>query len=490
MDSFDLTLCQARELLIKKELSSVELTKACLDRIQAHDDRIGAFITVDHEGALEQAQRADALIARGNSPAGCGIPIALKDLIITQDMKTTCGSRMLDTFIPQYDATVVEKLRQHDMVIVGKTNMDEFAMGSSNENSAFFPVKNPWNTDYIPGGSSGGSAAAVASGFCTAALGSDTGGSIRQPGSHCGVVGLKPTYGRVSRFGLVSYASSLDQIGPITKDVKDAAFMLDLIAGHDSKDSTSAHIDSPDFSSCLDDSRLDSLKGITAGIPREYLDVEGIDPDVKTVFSKARQVLEDLGVNVVEISLPHAEYVVAAYYIIAPCEASSNLARYDGVRYGYRSRQGTDLIEMYRQTKSTGFGPEVQNRIILGTYALSAGYYDAYYGRASRVRTLIYQDFEKAFETCDIILSPVAPTPAFKIGEKIDDPLTMYLSDIFTLSANMAGIPGISVPAGFSAAGLPIGIQMMAKRFDETSLLKAGRAFENARNLTPKFPSF
>jgi aspartyl-tRNA(Asn)/glutamyl-tRNA(Gln) amidotransferase subunit A len=489
MDLHTLTIVKAQKLLSQGKISSVELTQAFLDRVDLHEDRIGAFITLDREGALVQAGSADELIAAGNQAPFTGIPIALKDLLCTRGVKTTCGSKILGNFVPQYDATVVQKLKKENAVLIGKTNLDEFAMGSSTENSAFKITKNPWNQDHVPGGSSGGSAAAVAAQFCCAALGTDTGGSIRQPASHCSVVGLKPTYGRVSRFGLVSYASSLDQIGPITRDVTDAALMMNLICGNDPKDSTSAQQAVPDFMGALDQFEKNSLKGMKAGIPKEYLGVEGIDPEVSAMFDQAKTILESLGVEIVEISLPHTPYVVAAYYIIAPCEASSNLARFDGVRYGIRDDASQDLIEMYKKTKSKGFGPEVQRRIIIGTYALSAGYYDAYYNRASQVRTLIMEDFSKAFEQCDLILSPVAPTPAFKIGENTGDPLTMYLSDIFTLSANMAGVPGISVPGGFSSKGLPMGIQMMAKHFDEISLLRAGFGFEQALDLKPGFPS-
>jgi len=488
MDLHTLTMADARELLSKGKISSVELTQAMLDRIERYDDRIGAFITVDKSSALAQARAADGQIAKGMQSDFTGIPIALKDLLCTSGVKTTCGSKILGDFVPRYDATVVEKLKNDHAVLIGKTNLDEFAMGSSTENSAFKITRNPWKETHVPGGSSGGSAAAVAAQFCCAALGTDTGGSIRQPASHCGVVGLKPTYGRVSRFGLVSYASSLDQIGPITRDVTDAAMMMNLICGNDPKDSTSAKKQVPDFTQAIKQLEKNSLKGMKAGIPGEYLGVEGIDPAVLEMFDKAVKILESLGVEVVEISLPHTQYVVAAYYIIAPCEASSNLARFDGVRYGIRDSDSEDIIEMYKKTKSKGFGPEVQRRIIIGTYALSAGYYDAYYGRASQVRTLIMEDFSKAFEKCDLILSPVAPTPAFKIGENTGDPLTMYLSDIFTLSANMAGIPGISIPAGFSPKGLPMGIQMMANHFDEISLLRAGAGFERALDLKTKFP--
>ncbi len=486
MQLHELSISEAKEQLMDGTITSVELTQALLDRIGKFDDEIAAFITIDEGGALDQAKKADLDIAHNNVSALTGIPIALKDLLCTKGIKTTCGSQILDDFIPRYDASVVTKLKHSGAVLIGKTNLDEFAMGSSTENSSYQTTKNPWNKDYVPGGSSGGSAAAVAAGFCCAALGTDTGGSIRQPASHCSVVGLKPTYGRVSRFGLVSYGSSLDQIGPITKTVKDAACLLNIISGKDKMDSTSAPIDVPEFSKAFDLFEKDSLKGMTAGIPKEYLSVEGIDPDVEKVFKQAKKVLENLGVNIKEISLPHTDYVVAAYYIIAPCEASSNLARFDGVRYGFRDKSTHDLIEMYKKTKSRGFGAEVQRRIMIGTFALSAGYYDAYYGKASQVRTLIMDDFSKAFETCDFILSPVAPSPAFKIGENIDDPLTMYLTDIFTLSANMAGIPGISVPAGFSSKGLPIGIQMMAKRFDEMTLLRAGYGFEQTIKLGVK----
>jgi aspartyl-tRNA(Asn)/glutamyl-tRNA(Gln) amidotransferase subunit A len=488
MEYHELTIGSAGEKLARHEISSVELTSALFDRIEKYEEGIGAFITLDREQALAQAQKADQDLAAGRGSALTGIPLALKDILCTKGVKTTCGSRILENFVPQYDGTVVSCLKEKGAVLLGKTNLDEFAMGSSTENSAYKITKNPWNPDYVPGGSSGGSAAAVAARFCCGALGTDTGGSIRQPASHCGVVGIKPTYGRVSRFGLISYASSLDQAGPITRDVRDAAILLNAISGHDKLDSTSAKAPVPDFTQALDQFEKGSLKGMRAGIPKEYLSTEGIDPEVEKVFHHATQVLQDLGVEIKEISLPHAEYVVAAYYIIAPCEASSNLARYDGVKYGFRDRSSDDLMDMYKKTKSRGFGLEVQRRIIIGTYALSAGYYDAYYGRASKVRTLIAEDFSKAFETCDLILSPVAPAPAFKIGEKTDDPLTMYLTDIFTLSANMAGIPGISVPAGYSSKGLPIGIQMMAGKFDEMSLLRAGYGFERSIGLSRKFP--
>ncbi|MCP3901825.1 MAG: Asp-tRNA(Asn)/Glu-tRNA(Gln) amidotransferase subunit GatA [Desulfobacteraceae bacterium] len=480
MDLQKLTIHELSKLLNNSEITSEEITKKYLKRIEKYDKEIGAFITVDKEYAVKQAQNADKMIAKGEASLLTGVPIAIKDLLCTKGVRTTCGSKILGDFVPEYDATIISLLKKQGAVIIGKTNLDEFAMGSSNENSSFHIARNPWNKDYVPGGSSGGSAAAVAAGFCVGALGTDTGGSIRQPSSHCGVVGLKPTYGRVSRFGLISYASSLDQIGPITKDVKDAAILLNCISGKDIKDSTSIDVKVPDYLSVFDEFEKTGLKGMKAGIPKEYLSVEGIDPEVEKVFSEAKKRLEDLGVEIVEVSLPHTQYVVAAYYIIAPCEASSNLARFDGVRYGHRSKDSDELIDMYKNTKYEGFGEEVKRRIIIGTYALSAGYYDEYYGRASKVRSLIMDDFTKAFNECDIIISPVAPTPAFKIGENINDPLSMYLSDIFTLSANMASVPGISVPAGFSSTGLPIGLQMMASRFDETSLLKSSFGFETS----------
>lgn len=490
MNLHELTLQQAREKLDGKEISSMDLVDALIDRIDHLDGEIGAFITVDRDGARKDAIEADRRLAAGERLPLLGIPLALKDLLCTKGMKTTCASKILENFVPEYDGTVVSKLKDAGAVIVGKTNLDEFAMGSSTENSGFFITHNPWDVERVPGGSSGGSAAAVAAQMCTAALGTDTGGSIRQPASHCGVVGLKPTYGRVSRYGLVSYASSLDQIGPITRTVADSATLLNVICGHDVKDSTSADVETPDFTAPIRDFDRGGppLKGMKAGIPREFLSVKGLDPDVESAFNRARQALETLGVEMVEISLPHTDYAVAAYYVIAPSEASSNLARFDGVRYGFRAQGADGLIDMYKKTKSKGFGAEVQRRIITGTYALSAGYYDAYYGQAIKVRSLIREDFSKAFEACDIVISPVAPTPAFKIGENVDDPLTMYLTDIFTLSANMAGIPGLSVPCGYSSTGLPIGFQIMAERFDEYSLIKAGYGLECEMALETKFP--
>jgi len=484
MQLYQLTISEAHQLLKNKDISSKELTRAVLDRIAAVDDKIDAFITVSRELALQQAEKADAIIAGGNSTPLTGIPLGIKDLMCTRDLTTTCGSKILQNFVPPYDATVIRKLNDAGAVIVGKLNMDEFAMGSSTENSGIKITRNPWDPSRIPGGSSGGSAAAVAADMCLAALGSDTGGSIRQPASHCGVVGLKPTYGRVSRFGLVAFASSLDQIGPLTKNVADCAHMLNVIAGYDPSDSTSVPRAVPDYTAALDG----NLRGVTIGIPEEYSATEGLDPSVLSAVNHAVEVLENLGAKRVNVSLPHTEYAVAAYYVIAPSEASSNLARYDGVKYGFRNPDPTDLMNMYRSTRSRGFGPEVQRRIIIGTYCLSAGYYDAYYGKASQVRTLIMQDFKKAYETCDVILCPVAPTAAFKIGEIVDDPLTMYLSDIFTLSANLAGIPGMSVPCGFSSDGLPVGLQIMASHFNEEMILKVAYGFEQATEFHQKKP--
>jgi aspartyl-tRNA(Asn)/glutamyl-tRNA(Gln) amidotransferase subunit A len=484
VDLYYLTISEAHRLLKNREITSTELTRAVLDRIAAADGRIDAFLTVTAEDALAQAAAADRSIAAGTCGPLAGIPVALKDVICTRGVRTTCGSKILSPFIPPYDATVVVRLKQAGAVIVGKLNMDEFAMGSSTENSGFKITRNPWDLTRIPGGSSGGSAAAVAAGMCLGALGSDTGGSIRQPASHCGVVGIKPTYGRVSRYGLVAYASSLDQIGPLTPSVADAAMVLNVIAGHDPADSTSVPLDVPDYTAALGR----SMKGVRVGIPREYAASEGLDPEVLAAVEGAVGTLKSLGAECVDISLPHTQYAVAVYYVIAPCEASSNLARYDGVKYGFRADDGEDLIHMYRRTRSQGFGAEVQRRIIIGTYCLSAGYYDAYYGKASQVRTLIVEDFKKAFEACDVIACPTAPTPAFRIGEKIDDPLTMYLSDIFTISANLAGIPALSVPCGFSAAGLPIGLQLLGTHFGEESILRVAHQFEEATGFHKKRP--
>ncbi len=484
MKLHELTIEKAHKLLRKKEISSQELTRAVLDRIEAVDEKVGAYITVADKMAMDQAELADKAITDGNISPLTGIPLAIKDVICTKNLRTTCASKILEDFVPPYDATVINKLKKAGAVIIGKLNMDEFAMGSSNENSGIKPTYNPWDLTRIPGGSSGGSAAAVAADMCLGSLGTDTGGSIRQPASHCGVVGMKPTYGRVSRFGLVAFASSLDQIGPLAKNVTDCATLMNSISGYDASDSTSVPKDVPDYTSFLEK----GLKGITVGIPKEYNATQGLDPEVFAAVNNAVRKIEELGAQCVEVSLPHTQYCVAVYYVIAPSEASSNLARYDGVRYGFRDKTKNTLMEMYRSTRSKGFGSEVQRRIILGTYSLSAGYYDAYYKKASQVRTLIMEDFKKAFKTCDVILAPVAPTPAFKIGEKIDDPLTMYLSDIFTLSANLAGIPGMSVPCGFSSNGLPIGLQIMGKHFNEEMLFKVGYNFEQATDFHMKKP--
>jgi aspartyl-tRNA(Asn)/glutamyl-tRNA(Gln) amidotransferase subunit A len=485
MELFELTIEKAHRLLKTKEISSVGLTRAVLDRIDTVEGKVDAFITVSEKTAMEQAKEADQKIASGHCESLTGIPLAIKDVICTRGVPATCGSKILENFVPPYNATVIGKLKKAGAVIAGKANMDEFAMGSSTENSGYKITRNPWDLAYVPGGSSGGSAAAVAADMCLGALGSDTGGSIRQPASYCSTVGMKPTYGRVSRYGLVAFASSLDQIGPLAKNVSDCAIMLKAIAGYDSADSTSVSRMVPDYTAALQK----GLNGVRVGIPREYNATAGMDPEVSAAVDSAVKVIEDLGAEKMEVSLPHTEYAVAVYYVIAPSEASSNLARYDGVKYGMRDKNQTDMIKMYRSTRSHGFGPEVQRRIVIGTYCLSAGYYDAYYGKASQVRTLIMEDFAKAFEKCDVLLCPVAPTPAFKIGEKVDDPLTMYLSDIFTISANLAGIPGMSIPCGFSKQGLPIGLQLMGKHFNEEMLFKVAYNFEQATDFHKKKPN-
>lgn len=481
----ELTIKQAGELLLKKEISSQELTQAVLDRIDQVEEKVDAYLSVFPESAMAQAKAADRRIADENTSPLTGIPLAIKDLICTAGFPTTCASNILNHFIPPYDATIIVKLKKAGAVIVGKTNMDEFAMGSSTEYSAFKRTRNPWDLTRTPGGSSGGSAAAVSADMCLGAIGSDTGGSVRQPASHCGVVGVKPTYGRVSRFGLVAFASSLDQIGSLTKSVYDNALLMNVICGHDPQDATSVPKRVPDFT----DNLTDGLKGITLGIPEEYASLEGMDPEVSNAIDIATDTLKSLGATCVKISLPHTRYAIAAYYVIAPSEASSNLARYDGVKYGLRDPGQKDLMGMYKSTRSKGFGSEVQRRIIIGTYCLSAGYYDAYYKKASQVRTLIMEDFRNAFESCDAIISPVAPTPAFRLGEKAKDPLTMYLSDVFTLSANLAGIPGLSIPCGFSAGNLPIGLQLMGAPFNEEILYKVAFNFENASDHHLKKPA-
>lgn len=469
---------------MNKEISVKELVSTHLRHIQEVDGELGAFLTLDEERALEQAQAQDKLIQEGSAERGLlfGIPAGIKDNISTRGVRTTCASKLLENFVPVYDATVMTRLHEAQAIMLGKLNMDEFAMGSSNENSGFKPVKNPWNVNHVPGGSSGGSAAAVAAGEVVFALGSDTGGSIRQPAAFCGVVGLKPTYGLVPRFGLVAFASSLDQIGPLTRSVEDTAFVLQAIAGHDGRDSTSAQVDIPDYLSALNG----EVQGLRIAVPKEYIG-EGVQPEVRERVFAALQQLEKLGASWEEVSLPYTEYAVAAYYIIASSEASSNLARFDGVRYGVRAKADS-LLEMYKKTRSEGFGDEVKRRIMLGTYSLSSGYYDAYYLKAQQVRTLIKQDFERIFENFDIILGPTAPTTAFKLGEKTADPLTMYLEDILTIPVNLAGVPAISVPCGFDGQGLPVGLQLIGKHFAEASLLRVAHAFEQQTDYHKQFP--
>jgi aspartyl-tRNA(Asn)/glutamyl-tRNA(Gln) amidotransferase subunit A len=485
MDPYRLTIHEAAVLLGKRELSARELTRAVLERIHATDVYTRSYLTISEASALCQAEAADRLLATGEPvPPLCGIPIAIKDVILTKGIRSTAGSQILEHFVPPYDATVARLLKEAGAVIVGKVNCDEFAMGSSNENSAFFSSRNPWDLSRVPGGSSGGSATAVAADQTLAALGTDTGGSIRLPASFCGVVGLKPTYGRVSRFGVVAYASSLDQVGPITKDVRDCALMLQAIAGHDPRDSTSVNLPVPDYQANL----AHGVHGLKIGIPKEYF-VEGMQPEVDAAVQKAIAKLTTLGAQPVSISLPHTEYAVAAYYIIATAEASSNLARYDGVKYGHRAIQTDGLTPMYFHTRAQGFGSEVKRRIMLGTYVLSAGYYDAYYLKAQKVRTLIRQDFLKAFEDCDVIATPVAPTTAFRLGEKTADPLTMYLSDIFTIAVNLAGLPGLSVPCGFDTKGMPISLQLIGKPFAEDTLLQTAYAYEQATPWHTRKPS-
>lgn len=469
-------------LLQKKEVSSVQLVQACLDRISSVEDKIQAFLTLNEEAALEQAKSIDNRRMAGEALGQlAGIPVALKDNICTAGLKTTCGSKILANFKPPYSATVAEKLAEADTILLGKCNMDEFAMGSSTENSGFSPTRNPYNLAAVPGGSSGGSAAAVAAGETVIALGSDTGGSIRQPASYCGVVGLKPTYGYVSRYGLVAYASSLDQIGPLTRDVTDCTYLLNAICGHDPKDSTSAPTEAQDFTRFL----VNDVKGMKIGLPREYMGA-GVSPEVASYLKQAAAKLEEMGASCEEVSLPNTQYAMPAYYIIATAEASSNLARYDGVRYGLRV-EGEDIISMFSKTRSQGFGNEVKRRIMLGTYALSSGYYDAYYLKALKVRTLIKQDFDRAFAEYDCLLTPTAPTTAFKFGEMVDDPLTMYLQDVCTIPVNMAGIPAISLPFGM-ADGLPVGIQFIGKAFSEGNLLQVAYTLEQNTNLTRPQP--
>ncbi|MGG0157035.1 Asp-tRNA(Asn)/Glu-tRNA(Gln) amidotransferase subunit GatA [Bacillus velezensis] len=475
MSLFDHKITELKQMIHKKEIKISDLVDESYKRIASVDDKVQAFLQLDEERARAYAKELDEAVD-GRSEHGLlfGMPIGVKDNIVTKGLRTTCSSKILENFDPIYDATVVERLQAAEAVTIGKLNMDEFAMGSSTENSAYKATKNPWNLDTVPGGSSGGSAAAVAAGEVPFSLGSDTGGSIRQPASFCGVVGLKPTYGRVSRYGLVAFASSLDQIGPITRNVEDNAFLLQAISGPDKMDSTSANVEVPDFLSSL----TGDIKGLKMAVPKEYLG-EGVGKEAKESVLAALKVLEDLGATWEEVSLPHSKYALATYYLLSSSEASANLARFDGIRYGYRSDNADNLIDLYKQTRSEGFGNEVKRRIMLGTFALSSGYYDAYYKKAQKVRTLIKKDFEDVFEKYDVIVGPTTPTPAFKIGEKTSDPLTMYANDILTIPVNLAGVPGISVPCGF-ADGLPLGLQIIGKHFDEGTVYRVAHAFEQA----------
>ena len=468
------TVEELHKFYVSGEVRPSEFTRAALDRIEKDNERLNAFITIDREGAMRQAAAMDAGIKQEiKEKPLAGIPIALKDNLCTEDVRTTCASRILGDYVPPYTATVVKKLLDAGAIIIGKTNLDEFAMGSSTENSAFGPARNPWDENCVPGGSSGGSAVTVAAGHVPVALGSDTGGSIRQPASFCGIVGLKPTYGRVSRYGLVAFASSLDQIGPFATNVRDAARVLQVISGHDRHDSTSANVAVPDYLAAL----TGDIKGLRVGVPPECFG-EGLDAQVREKTESAISKLEQRGAKIVEVSLPHTRYAIAVYYIIATAEASSNLARYDGVRYGFRAEEARTLSEMYRRTRNEGFGAEVKRRIMLGTFVLSSGYYDAYYEKAQRVRRMLVNDFDEAFKKCDVIATPTAPTPPFKIGEKTDNPLAMYLGDIFTVTINLAGVPAISVPCGMSREALPIGLQLIGNHFDEAQLLNAAFAYE------------
>jgi aspartyl-tRNA(Asn)/glutamyl-tRNA(Gln) amidotransferase subunit A len=480
---YQLTIADAHQLLKQRSISSIELTRSNLQRLKEVEGKVHACVTICEDSALKRAEEADKAISRSNVKPLTGIPVLVKDNMCTKGIRTTCSSKMLENFTPPYNATVVEKLKNNDAVILGKTNMDEFAMGSSTENSAFFPTRNPWDLERVPGGSSGGSAVAIAADEATYSLGSDTGGSIRQPAGFCSVVGLKPTYGRVSRFGLVAFASSLDQIGPMTKTVTDCALVMNIIAGHDKRDSTSVPYPVPDYTKAL----IPNIKNMRIGIPEDYF-VEGMQKEIKASLEIAIRKLEELGANVDwGVSLPHTKYALAAYYILAPSEASANLARYDGFKYGFSYQDTTNIWEAMEKTKQLGFGAEVKRRIMLGTYALSAGYYDAYYLKAQKIRTLIRQEFDQAFKKYDALVTPTSPTVPFKIGAKVDDPVQMYLSDVCTLPINIAGIPAISIPAGF-ADGLPIGMQIIGKPFDEETLLKIAFAYEQATDWHTKKP--
>jgi len=480
-----LTAHEVVNLIKKEKITAYEVMQDIFSQIDKVDNLIKAFLVINREEALKQAKEIDVKVKNGEElPPLAGVAVAIKDIIATQGTETTCGSKILKGFIPPYNATVINRLKEAGAIIIGKTNMDEFAMGSSTENSAFGPTHNPWDLERVPGGSSGGSTAAVAADETFIALGTDTGGSIRQPASLCGMVGLKPTYGRVSRYGLIAYASSLDQAGPITKDVVDCALVMNAISGHDNRDSTSLNLEVPDYlKSCQA-----GIKDLKIGVPKEYF-IEGIDLEVKDALNRALKMFEKLGARVEEVSLPHTEYSLPTYYLIATAEASSNLARYDGVQYGYRAEEYKDLSSMYRKTRSEGFGSEVNRRIMLGTYALSSGYYDAYYLKAQKVRTLIKKDFDKAFSKYDILVTPVSPTPAFRLNEKVSDPLTMYLSDIYTIPINLAGIPAISINCGYSKSNLPIGLQIIGKHFSEETILRAAFNFEQNNDVGKRKPS-
>jgi aspartyl-tRNA(Asn)/glutamyl-tRNA(Gln) amidotransferase subunit A len=483
-DCTTLSISELRTGLVEKKFSSVELTQAYLARIKKHSD-LNAFVAVDDQRALSLAKQADAALAAGERRSLLGIPGAIKEMILTKGLETTACSKILNGFVPPYSATVVQKLESAGSLVLGKTNQDEFAMGSSNETSANGPVKNPWDHSRVPGGSSGGSAAAVAACLAPYALGTDTGGSIRQPASFCNIVGIKPTYGRVSRYGVIAYASSLDQVGPMARSVRDCAEITQVLCGHDPHDSTSVPRNLPNFVEGLGK----SIKGLRLGVPREYF-IKGLDATVESSVRSAIAKLVEQGAEVVDISLPHTELAVAVYYILAPAEASSNLARYDGVRFGYRAEKPTGLEDLYARSRSEGFGTEVKRRIMIGTYVLSSGYYDAFYLRAQKVRTLIAQDFQNAFrDSCDVIVCPTAPTTAFKIAEKVTDPLAMYLNDVFTIPVNLAGLPGMSLPCGFDAQGLPIGLQLIGKPWDEETLFKAAFAYESATDWHKRLPN-
>lgn len=482
MDINYLTAHKLKERLIKKEISCTEITESIYSRIESVEEKLNSYIRLEKKNALKKAAEVDRIISSGGDIADfTGIPLAIKDNICTRGVTTTCASKILENYTPIYNATVIEKLEKQNFILTGKANMDEFAMGSSNENSHFGPVRNPWDTSRVPGGSSGGPAACVAAGEAICSLGSDTGGSIRQPASLCGIVGFKPTYGMVSRYGLVAFASSLDQIGPLTRDVEDCAALLNIICGHDENDSTSIKAEVPDYKKYLGK----DIKNIKVGVPRELM-VEGIDREVKEAVDRALKLVEEMGGSVEEVSLPSLEHALSVYYIIAPSEASSNLSRFDGVRYGYRNLEQKTLRKMYRRSRAEGFGNEVKRRIMIGTYCLSAGYYDAYYEKAQRVRTLIINDFKKAFGKYDVLISPTSPTTAFKIGERIEDPLTMYLSDICTIPVNLAGLPAISIPAGLSSEGLPIGVQIIGNILREDNVLKAAYSLEKAVGFTSR----